>query len=264
DHVQAVVDSFAKQNGFVANKNRKDLDPKAGTYQPKKVEDINLHCDSSLSKTNCKWKVGFYLGKYKKKKFRDVRIHDESDASTMLSYLLQQHDLDSDYIVIPWLEGPSNELTAMQYFIYHFFIPVGLIHFHLILGILLQSQGVESTMTKLLHYINQLRIGDVYTLTIRKHVNKKVQFGAMMSMVKTSIQVAVSEGVTEELTGVLVQFIMKYYRDTGLGIKEIFLPPSMFSTKVVEQETSPLNMASEVVELASNLLSALLTTTQIT
>ncbi|CAG8656082.1 13467_t:CDS:2, partial [Racocetra fulgida] len=81
DHVQAVVDSFAKQNGFVANKNRKDLDPvdksivrrrtyncwKAGTYQPKKVEDINLHRDSSSNKTNCKWEVGFYLGKYKKK-----------------------------------------------------------------------------------------------------------------------------------------------------------------------------------------------------
>ncbi|CAG8739343.1 3465_t:CDS:2, partial [Cetraspora pellucida] len=126
------------------------------------------------------------------------------------------------------------------------------------------SQDVESTTTKLLHYINQLRIGDVYTPTIREHVNKKVQFGAMMSVAKTSIQVAVSKGVTKELTEVLVQFIMKYHHDTGLDIKEISLPPSMFSTKVVEQETLPLNMASEVVELASNLSPALLTTTQIT
>ncbi|CAG8665774.1 5095_t:CDS:2, partial [Scutellospora calospora] len=71
DYVQAIVDSFAKQNGFVANKNHKDLDPvdksivrqytyncwKAGTYQPKKVKDINLHYNSSLSKTNCKLEV---------------------------------------------------------------------------------------------------------------------------------------------------------------------------------------------------------------
>ena len=83
------------------------------------------------------------------------------------------------------------------------------------------SQGVESTTTKPLHYINQLRIGDVYTPTIREHVNKKVQFGAMMSVAKTSVQVAVSEGITKELTGVLVQFIMKYHRDTVLGIKKI-------------------------------------------
>ncbi|CAG8793839.1 36782_t:CDS:2, partial [Racocetra persica] len=45
---------------------------------------------------------------------------------------------------------------------------------------------------------------------------------------------------------------------------EISLSPSMFSTKVVEQETSTLNIASEVVELASNLSPALPTTTQIT
>ncbi|CAG8462257.1 8412_t:CDS:2 [Scutellospora calospora] len=102
------------------------------------------------------------------------------------------------------------------------------------------SQGVESTMTKPLHYINQLRIGDVYIPTIREH------------------------GVTKELTGVLVQFIMKYHHDTGLDIKEIYLPPSIFFTKVVEQEILPLNMASEVVELASNLSPALPTTTQIT
>ncbi|CAG8580153.1 10012_t:CDS:1 [Cetraspora pellucida] len=116
-------------------------------------------------------------------------------------------------------------------------------------------------MTKLLYYINQLRIGNVYILTIRKHVNKKVQFGAMMSVAKTSVQVAVSGSVTEELTKVLVQFIKKYHHDTGLGIKKISLSLSMFFTKVVKQETSPLNMASKVVKLASNLSLTLSTTT---
>ncbi|RIB18850.1 hypothetical protein C2G38_2183509 [Gigaspora rosea] len=49
---------------------------------------------------------------------------------------------------------------------------------------------------------------------------------------------------------------MKYHRDTGLGIKEISLPPSMFSAKAVEQETfsSPSTSSAEVVELASKFL----------
>ncbi|CAG8548914.1 13676_t:CDS:10 [Cetraspora pellucida] len=199
DAVQVMVDSFAKQNGFVTNKCHKDLDPvdksiihrctyncwKAGVHQPKKVEDIDLHHDRSSSKSNCKWEVSFYLRKHtksiwltkfenkhnhncdlatielasknlclsqkildkiehytthgrlgagqqynlivkeflqysiKKKnlynaihKFRGIRIHNKSDASTMLSYLLSQLNKDSDYLVIPRLEGPSNELTG--------------------------------------------------------------------------------------------------------------------------------------------------------
>ncbi|CAG8716691.1 1709_t:CDS:2 [Cetraspora pellucida] len=46
-------------------------------------------------------------------KFKDVRIHDESDASIMLLYLLQQHDLNPNYIVIPQLEELSNKLTGL-------------------------------------------------------------------------------------------------------------------------------------------------------
>ncbi|CAG8708022.1 20916_t:CDS:2 [Cetraspora pellucida] len=69
-----------------------------------------------------------------------------------------------------------------------------------------------------------------------------------MSMAKTSIQVAVSEGVTEKLTEILVQFIIKYCHNTGLGIKKISLPLSIFFIKVVKQETSLLNMASEVLK----------------
>ena len=57
ESVQTVIDSFAKQNRFVANKQRKDVDPidkfiirrrvytcwKSGIHQSKKVEDISLH-----------------------------------------------------------------------------------------------------------------------------------------------------------------------------------------------------------------------------
>ncbi|RIB06264.1 hypothetical protein C2G38_2217567 [Gigaspora rosea] len=79
------------------------------------------------------------------------------------------------------------------------------------------SQGVKSTMTIPLHYINQLRPNNVYTSTIREYVNKKVQFGSTIH-------------------------------------KKTFLPPSMSSAKAVEQETflSPSIFSAEVVELAFN------------
>ena len=46
-------------------------------------------------------------------KFRGVRIHDESDAAVMFSYLMKLYNKDPGYIVIPRLEGPSNELTGL-------------------------------------------------------------------------------------------------------------------------------------------------------
>ncbi|CAG8557994.1 15955_t:CDS:2, partial [Dentiscutata heterogama] len=55
-----------------------------------------------------------------------------------------------------------------------------------------------------------------------------------------------------------VTSLMKYLSDYEDDV-ENYLPGF-----VVEQETSPLNMASEVVELAFSLLLALPTTTQIT
>ena len=198
--VDIAVNMYARQKGFVAIKRRKDLDAidktiirrrvyscwKAGTNNPKKVEDINLHRDSVSTKTNCPWQVGFYFGKntniihltkfdnnhnhrcdpvtidlapknsrlpktildriehyttngrlgagqqydllvkefpeylIKKKnlynaiqKFRGVRIHDESDAAMMFLYLIKQREQDPDYVVIPRLEGLSNELTGL-------------------------------------------------------------------------------------------------------------------------------------------------------
>ena len=77
ESVQMVIDSYAKQNGFVANICRKDVDPmdksiirrrdyicwKSRTHKAKKVEDIRLHRDSTSNKTNCPWQANFYLGK---------------------------------------------------------------------------------------------------------------------------------------------------------------------------------------------------------
>ncbi|CAG8667795.1 18487_t:CDS:2 [Rhizophagus irregularis] len=77
DAVEIAVNTYAKQNGFVAIKSRKDIDAidktivrrcvyscwKAGTSNPKKVEDISLHRESVSTKTNCPWQVAFYYGK---------------------------------------------------------------------------------------------------------------------------------------------------------------------------------------------------------
>ncbi|CAB4420234.1 unnamed protein product [Rhizophagus irregularis] len=70
-----------------------------------------------------------------------------------------------------------------------------------------------------LSYMNQLRTDNVYTPMIREKVNKKIQFGSTMSVAKTCIQIAVTEDVTAELIGILIQFIMKYRRSTGLSIE---------------------------------------------
>ena len=67
DAVEIAVNTYAKQNGFVAIKYRKELDAidksitrrrvyncwKSGSNNPKKVENINLHRNSSSTKTNC-------------------------------------------------------------------------------------------------------------------------------------------------------------------------------------------------------------------
>ena len=83
------------------------------------------------------------------------------------------------------------------------------------------SQGNKTYSNRPLHYINQVRIDNVYTLTIKKRANKRVKFGNIMSVIKTSVQIAVAEGIAGELTGLLTQFIMKYRRSTGLNIGKI-------------------------------------------
>ncbi|CAG8619180.1 3321_t:CDS:2, partial [Cetraspora pellucida] len=206
DAVDNAVNMYAKRNRFVAIKSYKDLDSidknivcrrvyscwKAGTSNPRKVENISLHRDGISTKTNCSWQVSFYLKKkatvidltkfdnshnheydpvtinlipqnsripqkilvkiehytinghlgtgqqydllvkefpqyiIKKKglynaiqKFRGVQVHDESDASTMFLYLMKLRDYDNDYVVVPRLEGSSNELTGL--YSYHQF-----------------------------------------------------------------------------------------------------------------------------------------------
>jgi hypothetical protein len=83
------------------------------------------------------------------------------------------------------------------------------------------AQGNKTYSIKPLHYIDQIRTGNVYTSTIKKTADKRIKFGSTMSMAKTSVKIAVTEGATGELTGFLMQFIMKYWRTTGLNIEEV-------------------------------------------
>jgi hypothetical protein len=72
-----------------------------------------------------------------------------------------------------------------------------------------------------LSYMNNLRTENVYTPTIRGQANKKIKYGIAMSMAKTSIQIAVMEDATSELIRILIQFIMKYHKNTGLSIDTV-------------------------------------------
>ena len=83
------------------------------------------------------------------------------------------------------------------------------------------AQGNKTYSNKLLHYIDQIRTGNVYTSTIKKRADKRIEFGSIMSMAKTSVQIAVAENATGELTGLLMQFIIKYRSKMGLNINEV-------------------------------------------
>ncbi|CAB5386713.1 unnamed protein product [Rhizophagus irregularis] len=83
------------------------------------------------------------------------------------------------------------------------------------------AQGNKTYSSKPVYYIDQIRSGNVYTSTVKKKVDKRIEFGNTMSVAKTSVQIAVVEGATEELTGLLSQFIMKYRNNTGLNINEV-------------------------------------------
>ncbi|CAG8751482.1 13001_t:CDS:2, partial [Rhizophagus irregularis] len=58
------------------------------------------------------------------------------------------------------------------------------------------NQGTTTYTTNSLQYINQMRTANTYTSIIRENC-------ITMSVAKTSVQIAISEGVTSELTGLL-------------------------------------------------------------
>jgi hypothetical protein len=93
------------------------------------------------------------------------------------------------------------------------------------------AQGNKTYSGKPLYYIDQIRPGNVYTPTIKKRTDKRIEFGNTMSVAKTSVQIAVAEGVSGELVGLLSQFIMKYRHSTGLNISEV---QEIFSCDVTE------------------------------
>ncbi|CAB4425347.1 unnamed protein product [Rhizophagus irregularis] len=87
-------------------------------------------------------------------------------------------------------------------------------------GFITIINGEKNHITIPLSYMNQLKTDNIYTTMIRKKVNKKIQYGTTMSIAKTSIQIAITEGITAELIKILMQFIMKYRRNTSLNIEK--------------------------------------------
>ncbi|PKY55111.1 hypothetical protein RhiirA4_474365 [Rhizophagus irregularis] len=83
------------------------------------------------------------------------------------------------------------------------------------------AQGNKTYSSKPVYYIDQIRTGNVYTSIIKKKADKRVEFGSTMSVVKTSVQIAVAEGIMRKLTELLKKFITKYRRGTGLNINEV-------------------------------------------
>jgi len=59
-----------------------------------------------------------------------------------------------------------------------------------------------------------------------------------MSVAKTNIQVAIAESVILELTRLLTQFIMKYRRNTGLNIKEVYHSISYLNDEIQQESSS--------------------------
>ena len=83
------------------------------------------------------------------------------------------------------------------------------------------ARGTKAYTTNPLLYINQMRTANIYTSDVRENFNKKLKFSTLISVAKTSVQIAVTEGVTSELTGLLTEFIIKYRQNTGLNIEEV-------------------------------------------
>ncbi|CAG8606947.1 1101_t:CDS:2 [Cetraspora pellucida] len=149
----------------------------------------------------------------------------------------------------------------------------------------LQRAQMKQTLLyqEILITINQVKEWNVNYNDIIKQLYKACQIHLAELMTNISFNTikelwkcsnAVSEDVSEELTGILMQFIMKYYYDTGLGIKDtLSLPSTMLqefftATKVIKsiftitEITDSTSNATEVTESISNLVLISFTTNQ--
>ncbi|CAG8824839.1 6381_t:CDS:2, partial [Gigaspora margarita] len=91
-----------------------------------------------------------------------------------------------------------------------------------ILSYITIAQRTKNHAIQELYFINEIRTSNVYIPSIRKKINKRIEFGSTKSVVKTSMQIAIEEGITLELTRLLTQFITIYCCNTRLNIKNIY------------------------------------------
>ncbi|CAG8659577.1 12801_t:CDS:1, partial [Cetraspora pellucida] len=83
-----------------------------------------------------------------------------------------------------------------------------------------------------------------------------------MSIAKTSIQIAVTEGVATELIGILTQFITKYCHNTGLSMQETHsiqtentnIITNIFTSNIESNNCHPLinlNISCNITEVSN-------------
>ncbi len=110
------------------------------------------------------------------------------------------------------------------------------------------AQETKTYITNLLLYIDQMRTANIYTSDIRENFNKKLKFGTMMSVAKTSVQIAVVKGVTSELTGLLTEFIIKYRRNTSLNIEEVHYV-SLLNNEIQEPSSATITDSCNILKI---------------
>src|SRR2546430_1264188 len=72
-----------------------------------------------------------------------------------------------------------------------------------------------------------------------------------MSLAKTSIQITIAEGATEELIGTFMQFIIKYHNNTGLGINQTSLT-SLEQSNVLQKSFTNMEIYNNQQQLLDN------------
>src|SRR6266498_479454 len=95
-----------------------------------------------------------------------------------------------------------------------------------------------------------MRTANIYTSDIRENFNKKLKFSTMMSVAKISVQIAVAEGVTSELTGLLIEFIIKYHQNTSLNIEEVHYV-SPLNNKIQEPSSATITDSCNVLKISN-------------
>ncbi|CAG8494508.1 9982_t:CDS:2 [Cetraspora pellucida] len=247
DAVQHAVDVYSKQHGFVAIKYRKDLDSidrsiiwhhdyvcwKFGMNKPKKVENICEHCDG-VSGTLLKELMKIIEQELEKEaSYNCIRDYYRSNPSSGLPSTYNTIFKTIDLVLEEHLTPIPLSLQRAQ-------MNQSLLYQGILVTIEQAKSSIKTdSMIEHLYDVPQIRlrellldildddileIWEVFYIkmnsTAKSHYVVILKDLTVLCTSKTSVQIAVTEGVTIELIGILTQFITKYHCNTGLGMQE--------------------------------------------